>query len=167
MSGQSGHVFQREGKRGGVWYAKYRLSDGRQVQARIGPHWSDRKQEPPAGNYAKASARAWLDDTLAKARRGGLHMVDRKKVFGEKFGQKIRLEDLTPETVEGFRDRRQRRAPTTRQARQHRRVLSRGGLGAGSSCDFRARQHDLPHGRVHRASPRRAARAALARRGFR
>ena len=30
----SGHVF----KRGGVWYAKYRLSDGHQVQARIGPH---------------------------------------------------------------------------------------------------------------------------------
>ncbi len=44
----SGHVFKREGKRGGVWYAKYRLPDGRQVQTRIGPHWSDRKQEPPA-----------------------------------------------------------------------------------------------------------------------
>jgi integrase len=136
----SGHVFKREGKRGAVWYAKYRLPDGRQVQARIGPHWTDRRQEPPAGNYTKASARAWLDDTLAKARRGELpgmvrtgatfasacdewltykrdrkvklstqidyeHMVDRmKKVFGEKFGQKIRLEDVTPETVEGFRD---------------------------------------------------------------
>ena len=33
------------------------------------------------------------------------HMVDRlKKIFGEKFGEKIRLEDVTPETVEGFRD---------------------------------------------------------------
>lgn len=136
----SGHVFKREGKRGSVWYAKYRLPDGRQVQTRIGPHWSGRKQEPPAGNYTKASARAWLDDTLAKARRGELpgmvrtgatfatacddwlaykrdrkvklstqidyeHMVDRmKKVFGEKFGQMIRLEDVTPEMVEGFRD---------------------------------------------------------------
>jgi hypothetical protein len=40
----SGHVFKREGTRGGVWYA-YRLPDGRQVQTRIGPHWSDRKQE--------------------------------------------------------------------------------------------------------------------------
>jgi integrase len=136
----SGHVFKREGKRGGVWYAKYRLPDGRQVQTRIGPHWSDRKQAPPAGNYTKASARAWLDDTLAKARRGELpgmirtgttfaaacddwldykrdrkiklstqidyeHMVDRmKKVFGEKFGARVKLEDVTPEMVEGFRD---------------------------------------------------------------
>jgi integrase len=136
----SGHVFKREGRRGGVWYAKYRLPDGRQVQTRIGPHWSDRKQAPPAGNYTKASARAWLDDTLAKARRGELpgmvrtgatftavcdewlvykrdrkiklstqidyeHMVDRmKKVFGEKFGARMKLEDVTEETVEGFRD---------------------------------------------------------------
>jgi integrase len=136
----SGHVFKREGKRGAVWYAKYRLPDGRQVQTRIGPHWSDRKQAPPAGSYTKASAREWLDDTLAKARRGELpgmirtgttfaaacdewlaykrdrkvklstqidyeHMVDRmKKVVGEKFGAKLRLEDVTPETVEGFRD---------------------------------------------------------------
>ena len=136
----SGHVFKREGKRGAVWYAKYRLPDGRQVQTRIGPHWSDRKQKPPAGNHTKATAQAWLDDTLAKARRGDLpgmvrtgatfavacddwldykrdrkvklstqidyeHMVDRmKKVFGERFGQRLRVEDVTPETVEEFRD---------------------------------------------------------------
>lgn len=136
----SGHVFKREGKRGGVWYAKYRLPDGRQVQTRIGPHWTDRKQAPPAGSYTKASARTWLDETLAKARRGELpgmiktgatfaaacddwldykrdrkiklstqidyeHMVDRmKKVFGEKFGARVKLEDVTPEMVEGFRD---------------------------------------------------------------
>jgi len=145
MAGQtkraiSGHVFKRDGTRGAVWYAKYRLPDGRQVQTRIGPHWSDRKREPPAGNYTKASARAWLDETLAKARRGELpgmvrtgttfaaacdewlaykrdrkvklstqidyeHMVDRmKKVFGERFGQRVKLEDVTPEMVEGFRD---------------------------------------------------------------
>jgi hypothetical protein len=29
----SGHVFRRQGRRGGVWYAKYRLPDGRQLQA--------------------------------------------------------------------------------------------------------------------------------------
>lgn len=145
MAGQtkraiSGHVFKRDGKRGAVWYAKYRLPDGRQVQARIGPHWSDRKGEPPAGNYTKASARVWLDETLTKARRGELpgmvrtgttfatacdewlaykrdrkvklstqidyeHMADRmRKVFGERFGQRVKLEDVTPEMVEGFRD---------------------------------------------------------------
>jgi hypothetical protein len=131
----SGHVFKREGKRGAVWYAKYRLPDGRQVQTRIGPHWTDRKREPAAGSYTKASAKAWLDDTLAKARRGELpgmvrtgttfaaacdewiaykrdrkvklstqidyeHMTDRmKKVFGEKFGARLKLEGVTPEMV--------------------------------------------------------------------
>ena len=136
----SGHVFKREGRRGSVWYAKYRLPDGRQVQQRIGPHWSERKHEPAPGHYTKASARAWLDDTLAKARRGELpgmvrtgvtfdaacgewlaykrdrkiklstqidyeHMVNRmKKVFGEKFGARVKLEDVTQEMVEGFRD---------------------------------------------------------------
>lgn len=68
----SGHVFKMERKRGPQWYAKYRLPDGRQVQRRIGPHWSDRKVKPPAGYYTKASARTWLDETLAKARRGEL-----------------------------------------------------------------------------------------------
>jgi integrase len=136
----SGHVFKVERKRGAQWYAKYRLPDGRQVQRRIGPHWSDRKQEPPPGYFTKASARAWLDETLAKARRGELpgmvrtgttfavacddwldykrdrkvklstqidyeHMVDRmKRGFKERFGEKVRLEDVTPQMVEGFRD---------------------------------------------------------------
>jgi integrase len=132
----SGHVFKVERKRGAQWYAKYRLPDGRQVQRRIGPHWTDRKIEPPAGYFTKTTARAWLDETLAKARRGELpgmvrtgttfavacddwldykrdrkiklstqidyeHMVDRmKKVLGDK----VRLEEVTPEMVEGFRD---------------------------------------------------------------
>ncbi len=110
------------------------------IQRRIGPHWTDRKQEPPAGYFTKTTARAWLDETLAKARRGELpgmvrtgttfavacddwldykrdrkiklstqidyeHMIDRmKKVVGEQFGEKVRLEDVTPEMVEGFRD---------------------------------------------------------------
>lgn len=136
----TGHVFKVERKRGPQWYAKYRLPDGRQVQRRIGPHWTDRKRQPPAGYFTKATARGWLDEALAKARRGELpgmvrtgttfavacgdwlvykrdrkvklstqidyeHMVDRmKKVFGERFGQKLRLEDVTPETVEVFRD---------------------------------------------------------------
>ena len=57
----SGHVFKREGKRGGVWYAKYRLPDGRQVQTRIGPHWADRKQRsrPPAASRRRARGPGW------------------------------------------------------------------------------------------------------------
>lgn len=136
----SGHVFKLERKRGAQWYAKYRLPDGRQVQRRIGPHWTDREVEPPAGYFTKTSARIWLDGTLAKARRGDLpgmvrtgttfglvldewldykrdrkiklstqidyeHMVARmKKVFGERFGRKVRPEDVTAEMVERFRD---------------------------------------------------------------
>ncbi len=136
----SGHVFKIERKRGAQWYAKYRLPEGRQVQRRIGPHWSDRKCEPPIGYFTKATARIWLDETLAKARRGELpgmvrtgatfpvacddwlgykrdrkiklstqidygHMVDRmKKVFGERFGERVRLEDVTAQMVEDFRD---------------------------------------------------------------
>ena len=38
----SGHVLRREGARGPVWYAKYRLPDGRQVKRRIGPAWTTR-----------------------------------------------------------------------------------------------------------------------------
>lgn len=68
----SGHVFKIERKRGAQWYAKYRLPDGRQVQKRIGPHWSDRRIAAPAGYFNKGTAQAWLDDTLAKARRGEL-----------------------------------------------------------------------------------------------
>jgi integrase len=67
----SGHVSQRKGKRGGVWYAKYRLPDGRQVQKRIGRAWTE-KTAPPEGYFTKASAKAYLDELLAQARQGTL-----------------------------------------------------------------------------------------------
>lgn len=67
----SGHVSQRKGKRGGVWYAKYRLPDGRQVQKRIGRAWTE-KTTPPEGYFTKASAKAHLDEVLAQARQGTL-----------------------------------------------------------------------------------------------
>lgn len=67
----SGHVYKVARKRGDQWYAKYRLPDGRQVQRRIGPHWSERTS-PPEGYFTKQSAKAWLDDALARARRGEL-----------------------------------------------------------------------------------------------
>jgi hypothetical protein len=68
----SGHVFKIERKRGAQWYAKYRLPDGRQVQRRIGAHWSDRGTAPPPGYFTKRTAQAWLDEILVKARRGEL-----------------------------------------------------------------------------------------------
>jgi len=67
----SGHVFRVERKRGPVWFAKYRLPDGRQVQRKIGPAWTERTR-PPAGYVTRRSAEAWLRDVLDQARRGTL-----------------------------------------------------------------------------------------------
>jgi integrase len=67
----SGHVFRVEGKRRPVWYAKYRLPDGRQVQRRLGPAWTERGR-PAAGHFTKRTAERWLRDTLDEARRGTL-----------------------------------------------------------------------------------------------
>ena len=62
----SGHVYRVERKRGPVWYAKYRLPDGRQVQKKLGPAWTARGR-PAAGYFTKRTAEAWLDDVLAQA----------------------------------------------------------------------------------------------------
>src|SRR5438128_9716914 len=67
----SGHVFRVERQRGPVWYAKYRLPDGRQVQKKIGPAWTGRGR-PPAGYVTKRLAEDWLRDVLDQARRGTL-----------------------------------------------------------------------------------------------
>ena len=67
----SGHVFRVDRVRGSAWYAKYRLTDGRQVQKRIGAAWTKRGR-PAAGTYTKHTAEAWLDDVLARARLGTL-----------------------------------------------------------------------------------------------
>src|SRR5579859_3704896 len=67
----TGHVFRVERKRGPVWYAKYRLPDGRQVQRKIGPAWTERGR-PAAGYVTRRSAEAWLRDLLDEARRGTL-----------------------------------------------------------------------------------------------
>jgi integrase len=67
----SGHVFKRNGKRGAVWYAKYRLPDGRQQKKRLGPAWTE-KTVPPEGHFTKATAQAQLDGILRQARDGSL-----------------------------------------------------------------------------------------------
>ena len=65
----SGHVFRVERKRGPVWYAKYRLPSGRQVQKLIGPAWSE-PGRPPAGSFTKRTAEDWLRAVLDEARGG-------------------------------------------------------------------------------------------------
>jgi integrase len=63
----SGHIWRRDGKRGAVWYAKYRLADGRQVQRRIGRAWTHRGPAPP-GQSTRTEARAYLARLLADVR---------------------------------------------------------------------------------------------------
>lgn len=77
----SGHVFKRKGKRGAVWYAKFRLPDGRQQKKRLGPDWTE-KTTPPEGSFTKATAQAQLDAILRQARAGTLPgLVQTGKTF--------------------------------------------------------------------------------------
>lgn len=76
----SGHVYRVERQRGPQWYMKYRLPNGRQVQRRIGPVWTSKREEPPPGHFTKRGAQAVLDDALAQARRGELGGVARSRV---------------------------------------------------------------------------------------
>ena len=67
----SGHVYRVDRASGPVWYAKYRLPDGRQVQKRIAPAWT-RPGRPDDGFVNRRGAEAWLSDVLAQAHAGTL-----------------------------------------------------------------------------------------------
>lgn len=54
-----------------MWFAKYRLPDGRQVKKRVGRAHTGRGR-PPAGAFTRRSAEAWLDDVLQRADAGVL-----------------------------------------------------------------------------------------------
>jgi hypothetical protein len=64
----SGHAFRVDPARGPVWFAKYRLPDGRQVQRKVGPAWTERGR-PATGYFTKRTAEAWLRGLLDEARR--------------------------------------------------------------------------------------------------
>jgi integrase len=86
----TGHVFRRHGARGDVWYAKYRLPDGRQLQRKIGPAWTERGRPAP-GYYSKRSAEAWLSQLLGEARRGELPgMVRTGATFADAVSEYMR-----------------------------------------------------------------------------
>src|SRR3954466_5818697 len=67
----TGHVKTVERKRGPVFYLKYRLADGRQVQKLLGPKWTERGR-PSAGYFTDRTAEEALQEVLADARRGTL-----------------------------------------------------------------------------------------------
>ncbi len=102
----SGHVLKRKGKRGSVWYAKYRLPDGRQQQKRLGPAWTE-KTAPPEGFFTKASARAYLDELLMQARLGTLPgMVQTGKTFSDASADWLayceNVRDCKPSTMRDY-----------------------------------------------------------------
>ena len=103
----SGHVFRLDRARGPVWYAKYRLPDGRQVQRKIGPAWTERGR-PPAGYVTKRLAEAWLRDVLDQARRGSLPgMVRTGATFADAAAEFLRYaadeRDCKPSTLRDYR----------------------------------------------------------------
>jgi integrase len=103
----SGHVFRVERRKGPVWYAKYRLADGRQVQKSLGPAWTQRGR-PAVGYFTKRTAEAWLRDTLDSARRGTLPGLVRTGVTfadaAEDYLAWLEFErDRKPSTLRGYR----------------------------------------------------------------
>lgn len=103
----SGHVFRVERARGPVWYAKYRLPDGHQVQKKIGPAWSGRGR-PAAGYYTKRLAEEWLREVLHDASRGALPVQSQTGVsFGQACGEWLRYVEVDrerkPSTLAGYR----------------------------------------------------------------
>ncbi len=64
----TGHVFRVDRARGPVCYMKYRLPDGRHVQKKLGPAWTERGR-PAAGYFTKRRAEDALRELLHEARR--------------------------------------------------------------------------------------------------
>jgi integrase len=103
----TGHVFRVERARGPVWYAKYRLPDGRQVQKKIGPAWTGRGR-PAAGYVTKRLAEDWLRGVIDEARRGTLPgMVRTGATFADAAAEWIRYVEhdrmRKPSTVSAYR----------------------------------------------------------------
>jgi hypothetical protein len=71
MRPASGHAFKIDRRRGEQWYLKYRLPNGRQVQKRLGPHYSG-GGPTPEGYFTRRSAERELRLLLAKADAGEL-----------------------------------------------------------------------------------------------
>jgi integrase len=103
----TGHVFRVERSRGPCWYAKYRMPDGRQVQKKLGPAWTDRGR-PAVGYYTKRLAEAWLRELLDDARRGTLPgLIRNGATFADAAAEYLRYVEhdrgRKPSTIRGYR----------------------------------------------------------------
>ena len=103
----TGHVFLRAGTRRPVWYAKYRLADGRQLKRKIGPAWTGRGR-PAAGYFTERMAETWLQDVLADARRGG---------FTASSAEPVTFRDAAAEWLRFIEEDRERKPSTLKDYR--------------------------------------------------
>lgn len=95
------------GQGGPAWYARCRLPDGRQVQKKLGPAWTERGR-PPAGYFTKRLAEAWLREVLDEARRGTLPgMVRTRATLADACAEYLRYIEhdrgRKPSTLRGYR----------------------------------------------------------------
>jgi hypothetical protein len=95
------------GQRKYQWFAKYRLPDGRQVQKKIGPAWTERGR-PAAGYFTKRTAEDWLRAVLDEARRGTLPgLVKTDVTFAEAADEWLGYIEhdrgRKPSTIAGYR----------------------------------------------------------------
>jgi integrase len=121
----TGHTLIKQRKRGPVFYVKYRLADGRQVQRLLGPAWTERSR-PPAGYFTKRKAEEALQEILADARRGTL--AGSQPRSGRTFA------DAVSEWLRYVEDDRQRRPSTLADYRNVGRVLI-AEFGAGTPVE--------------------------------
>ena len=103
----SGHVYLRKGARGGVWYAKFRLPDGSQINERLGKEWTERGR-PQAGYLTRRMAEARLRELLADAQRGTLAAQHKTgATFGDACAEWLRYTEhdrgRAPSTVSDYR----------------------------------------------------------------
>ncbi len=107
-SGQvSGHVRLAKRKRGDQWFAKYRLSNGKQVQKRLGPSWAG-PGRPPEGYFTKRTAEQALQAILTDARRGTLAGAGSTgATFADAAAEYLRfvgdVRRIDPNTVDDYR----------------------------------------------------------------
>jgi len=85
---------------------KYRLPDGRQVQKKLGPAWTERGR-PPAGYFTKRVAEDALRRTLDEARRGTLPgMMQTGATFADAVAEYLRYIEQDrgrkPSTLRGY-----------------------------------------------------------------
>jgi len=96
-------------QRGPVFYLKYRLADGRQVQVMLGPKWTERGR-PPAGYFTQRTAEEALQELLADARRGTLAGAEPRagKTFDDACQEWLRYgrddKQLSPSTLTDYRN---------------------------------------------------------------